>query len=76
MNNAEFDDPDITPYTLTIDVHESIRESFVPLPSDPFVKLTPEQMEALFPHPEAFREMVEITLRKLQSQSSKTSDAA
>ena len=40
-------------------IHESLRESFVPLPTDLSVELTDEQLNTLFGNPAAFKAVVE-----------------
>jgi hypothetical protein len=42
------------------DIHPSLRASFVPLPSDPNVPLTKEQLDALFSHPEAWKDLLRL----------------
>ena len=39
-------------------------KGFVPLPSDPKVPLTSEQLKALFPHPDVWFEFMAETMRK------------
>jgi hypothetical protein len=48
-------------------IHPSIRAGFVALPSDPNIPLTAEQLEAIFPHPEAWRDVTrDMTIHKLR----------
>jgi hypothetical protein len=42
------------------DIHPSLRASFVALPSDPNVPLTKEQIDALFTHPEAWKDLLRL----------------
>jgi hypothetical protein len=47
-------------------LHPALRDSFVPLPSDPNVRLTQEQLDALFP-PEnrhVWQEVVSMVMKK------------
>lgn len=46
------------------ELHPSLRESFVSLPPDPETPLTQEQLNAVFPNPSAWREMMEIMMSK------------
>jgi hypothetical protein len=57
MMNTEEDD-------LLARLHPSLRDSFVRLPTDANIPLTPEQLKAVFPHPEAWRTMIEITMKE------------
>ncbi|MAU09640.1 MAG: hypothetical protein CL607_07455 [Anaerolineaceae bacterium] len=43
-------------------IHESLRESFVPLPTDLSVELTEEQLNALFGNPAAFKAVIETVM--------------
>jgi hypothetical protein len=49
-------------------VHPSLRDSFIPLPNDPEVPLTPEQLRAVFPNPEAWRDVIQLTLNSIQQK--------
>lgn len=49
--------------TTPTGIHPSLWDSFMPLPSDPSVPLTEEQIKAVFPHPEVWREMIELTMK-------------
>ncbi len=53
-------------------VHPSLQASFVPLPSDPQIPLTEEQLKAVFPHPEVWRDVIAMVL---QQQAKRESDA-
>ncbi len=46
-------------------IHESLRATFVPLPCDPAIPLTLEQLQAVFPHTEVWRDMIAFTLQQL-----------
>lgn len=50
-------------------IHESLRATFIPLPSDPTVLLTPEQLQAVFPNPGAWNEMMALTLQQQQLEA-------
>lgn len=58
---------------LFTDVHPSL-ENFVPLPSDPNIPLTSEQLSALFPHPEVWRDVIAITLQQESKSDFRVSD--
>ncbi len=45
-------------------VHPSLAASFVPLPSDPDIPLTSEQLQATFPNAEAWKDMISIVIKK------------
>lgn len=47
-----------------LDIAPNLRATFVPLPSDPSIPLTPEQLDALFPpanRPAFLRQLVQLT---------------
>lgn len=47
-------------------LHPSLAKSFKSLPSDPNTPLRKEQLEALFPHPEVWRDVIALTLKQKQ----------
>lgn len=49
-------------------LHPALRETFVALPSDPNAPLTPEQIAAVFPHPEVWSDMLDVTRKILRQK--------
>lgn len=51
---------------VDVAVHPSLRDSFIPLPTDPDVHLTPEQLNAVFPNPQVWRDVIQLTLASIE----------
>lgn len=45
-------------------LNSTLKDSFIPFPSDSNLPLNKEQLDALFPHPEAWVDIIALTLEK------------
>lgn len=48
---------------MKAELHPSLKATFVPLPSDPSIKLTDDELDALFTQPSALKDVVAIVMQ-------------